>query len=351
MAFWNATVQGMDKFYRIHKENPKRTVVKGVVSGTLPAMLLYALNRNNPDYQELPRWQKDFNWMIPTRGTSLEEETPFIPIPKGFLFGLVYGTMPERVMEWIDTKDPAAFDELLETFSTSVPYPLSAVEAIEGKPEALIPPITAITPLIDIFANRSSFTGTPLVPGYMQRIEEEYQAHPWTSEFSKKMAWALARMGIKASPIKLDHALFGYTGGLGRAVAWAANPLFGGEQPGGSMIDTPGLRAFVVRFPSGQARSIQKFYDRLNELEKRAATARFADRYPGRVEGADKLAFDQEVDLKLFRDLARYLSGIRADIRGVETSDLIAKGKKAEIDELYREMIRTAQDALGAGGR
>jgi len=43
------------------------------------------------------------------------------------------------------------------------------------------------------------------------------------------------------------------------------------------------------------------------------------------------------------------MSSIRADIRDLESSDLTARGKKAEIDELYREMIRTAQDALGAG--
>jgi len=58
------------------------------------------------------------------------------------------------------------------------------------------------------------------------------------------------------------------------------------------------------------------------------------------------LTLEQEVDLKLFRNVARYFSSIRADIRGVETSDLTAQGKKAEIDELYREMIQTAKEAL-----
>ncbi len=117
------------------------------------------------------------------------------------------------------------------------------------------------------------------------------------------------------------------------------------------MVDTPGLRAFAVRFPSGQAQSIQKFYARLNELEKKAATARFSDRYPGRLEGVEGLALEQEADLKLFRNVARYMSSIRADIRDIENSDLSAGGKKAESDELYREMIRTAQDALGVTGK
>ncbi len=117
------------------------------------------------------------------------------------------------------------------------------------------------------------------------------------------------------------------------------------------MVDTPGLGAFAVRFPSGQAQSIRKFYDRLNALEKKAATAKFSDRYPERLEGFEGLALDQEIDLKLFRNVARYFSSIRADIRDLETSNLTARGKKAEIDELYREMIRTAHDALQSGER
>ena len=84
-------------------------------------------------------------------------------------------------------------------------------------------------------------------------------------------------------------------------------------------------------------------------MEKKAATAKFSDRFPGR--GFEGLAFEREADLKLFRNVARYMSSIRADIRDIENSDLSAGGKKAESDELYREMIRTAQDALETTGK
>jgi len=71
----------------------------------------------------------------------------------------------------------------------------------------------------------------------------------------------------------------------------------------------------------------------------------------GNVAGLGVLTLEQGVDLKLFRNVARYMSSIRADIRDVENSDLSARGKKAESDELYREMIRTAHDALGTVGK
>ncbi|MCH8268985.1 MAG: hypothetical protein IH846_15870, partial [Acidobacteria bacterium] len=85
-AFWNAAVQGTDKFARIHKENPGRAMAIGVAGITVPSLILYAINRDDPVYQELPRWQKDFFWLIPTKGTPLEKQTPFIPIPKPFLW-------------------------------------------------------------------------------------------------------------------------------------------------------------------------------------------------------------------------------------------------------------------------
>ena len=122
-AFWNAQVQGADKFVRAHMENSKGTVAKATKAITLPSLMLYALNKDDPEYQDLPRWQKDFFWMVPTKGTALHEKTSFIPIPKPFLWGLVYGTSLERAAEWINEKDPKAFDGYLNSIGQASPFP------------------------------------------------------------------------------------------------------------------------------------------------------------------------------------------------------------------------------------
>jgi len=337
VAFWNATIQGTDKFARAHMENPKGTVAKAVAGVTLPSLLLYTVNRDDPDYQELPRWQKDFFWNVPTQGTPLQDETPFVPIPKPFLWGMFYGTAAERAMEWVDERDPAAFDGLLNSFGqTAAP--------------SMIP--TAAVPVIEWYANRSLFTDRPLVPGYLERLPAQYQAEPWTTEVSKRLSSMFLRAGIPVPPIKLDQAIFGYTGGAGRAATQALNPLLrtGPEPPSPTMADIPGLRAFAVRFPSGQAESVRKLYDRLNELEEKSSAQRFARRYPGRIE-PERLSGSEGSELRLFRLASRRLQSINAEIRRVTTSNMAPDAKRQRIDGLYRQMIEHSKTALGVAER
>ncbi|KKL54800.1 hypothetical protein LCGC14_2261790, partial [marine sediment metagenome] len=299
VAFWNAAVEGTDKFARVHRENPKGTVVKGVVGLTLPSLLLYAINRNDPVYQELPWWRKYFLWNIPTRGTPLEKLTPFISIPKPFLWGVVYSEIPERVMEWIDKKDPSAFDDLL-------------LSLITATLPSMVP--TAVIPIAEMWANRSVFTGRRLEPRYMERVHPQYRAYPHTSEFSKKMAqaiWkisigtALQKINLEVSPIKLDQAIFSTTGGLGRALVKVPDPLLrekgAPEPPSRTLADIPVLRAFATRWPTGQAQSIQKFYDRLEELETKVSSFRYEGKYPGRATGAPDLTPQEDAELKRLR--------------------------------------------------
>jgi hypothetical protein len=332
VAFWNATVQGTDKFARAHIENPKGTVAKAVAGVTLPSLLLYALNRDDEDYQELPRWQKDFFWNIPTDGTPLDDETPFVPIPKRFLWGMLYGTVPERTMEWIDERDPRAFDDLLDSFTqTAAPN--------------IVP--TAAVPVIEWYANRSLFTGRPLVPGYLERLPAHHQAEPWTSEVSKRLSNMFMKAGVPMPPIKLDQAIFGYTGGAGRAATELLDPLLrsGPEPPSSTMADIPGLRAFAIRFPSGQAGSVQQFYERLNELEEKARAQSFARRNPGRIQ-PERPTAAETAELRTMRAAARRLQMMNAEIRRVTTSQLTPDVKRGRIDQLYRRMIGEAQRTL-----
>ena len=345
IAFWNASVEGTDKFARVHIENPKGTLAKATVGITLPSLLLYAINRDDPVYQELPWWRKDFFWNIPTRGTPLEKQTPFIPIPKPFLWGMVYASVPERVMEWVDTKDPAAFDDLLLSLSTAM---------LPG----MIP--TAAIPIAEVWANRSIFTGKRLEPRYMEKVHPKFRAYPHTSEFSKKMAhviWklsigkALQSINMEVSPIKLDQAIFSITGGLGRALVKAPDKLLRDkgepEPPSTTLADIPVLRAFATRWPTGQAQSIQKFYDRLEELETKVSTLRFEGRYPGRAPGAPKLTPQEDAELKRLRTANKRMRRLNQAIRAAYSSDDSPDQKRRQIADYMLQMLEIARETLG----
>lgn len=332
-AFWNAAVQGTDKFARVHLDNPMGTWAKATAGITVPSLLLYAINRNDPVYQELPRWVKDFFWLVPTKGTPLEDKTPFISIPKPFLWGLVYGSAAERVAEWIDKQDPSAFDELLKN--------IGATAAPQFLP-------TGLVPLIETWANKSLYTGQQLEPEYLRRVAREHRAHPWTSAFARDYAQWLKHVGFEVSPIAIDNAIFGYTGGFGRAIVHEVlEPLLyeGPPKPERTAADITFLRGFVTRWPTGQARSVQDFYDRLGELEQKEATARGAKRY--RAFEAEKPTSGERAELRRLRRYAENLQRIDDFIREAHYGrELTPEQKRRRLETLTLRKITLAQRAL-----
>lgn len=338
-AFWNAAVQGTDKFARTHIENPRRAMALGAAGITLPSLLLYAVNRNDPVYQELPPWMKNFFWLIPTRGTPAAKHTPFIPIPKPFLWGLVYGSVPERTMEWIDKRDPQAFDGLLENLSES------------SKP-GFLP--TAAIPFVQAFANRSTFTGRPIESARLRRLPPEFRYESWTTEFSKSMSKALNNAGIDSvggiptSPLMIEQAVFAWTGGAGRAAMEGVSATMARDvpRPSRTAADIPGLRAFALRWPTTQAESVQRFYDRLEDLERRFAGERASQENPDLPEGKP-LSQDELAELYWLRANGRRMASLRSELRRVQESlGTPSQQKRERIDALTNEMLQITREAM-----
>ena len=334
VAFWNASVQGTDRFVQVHRENPKQTIIRGTVGMTIPTVILYALNHDDEDWNELPRWQRDFFWMIPTKGTPLYESTRFIPVPKPFLWGVIYSSGPERILDWIKTKDASAFDGLAKSIK-------------ESSTPNFIP--TGLVSTIEWWANKSMFTGRPVVPQHLENLPAKHQALPWTSEFSKGMAKMFNEVGMEVSPIKLDQAIFSVTAGAGRTVLKATDPLLrdadAPEKPEGTMADIPGLRAFAVRFPTGSAESLQKFYTQLEELDKKHAAQTFARKTPG-VE-VERMTPAEMRARNILRKQRTRLQNLSQAGRRAEASDtLTGPEKRARLDELAERKLDIAQRAL-----
>ena len=336
VAFWNASVQGTDRFIQVHRENPKQTIIRGTVGMTIPTIILYGLNHDDDDWNELPRWQRDFFWMIPTKGTPMYEHTRFIPVPKPFLWGTIYSSSIERIMDWIKTKDASSFDGLVKSIKES---------ALPN----FIP--TGLVSTIEWWANKSMFTGRPVVPQHLENLPAQHQALPWTSEFSKGMAKMFNEVGIEVSPIKLDQAIFGLTAGAGRTVLKATDPLLrdadAPEKPAGTMSDIPGLRAFSVRFPTGSAESLQKFYTKLEELDKKHAAMDFARKTPG--VDVERMTPTEIRARNILRKSRTRLQNLSRAVRQAEASDtLTGAEKRARIDELSERKLDIAQRAMAS---
>lgn len=317
IAFFNAQLQGLDKMVRIFKENPVKSTTKAITGITLPSVLLYQLNKDDPRYQELPQWQKDLFWIIPT-------EKALYRIPKPFELGILFGTLPERIMQWIDTNDPKAFEGLGE-------------RALDGFAPEFLP--TALKPIIESMANYSFFTGRQITSMSDQNVEPYAQYDAYTSDTAKLLGSLL-----NASPKKIDNAIKGYGGGLARygtdildSLLQASGAVEKNVMPKDDFTKLPGIKGFTTRPYTGGSDSLDKFYKELNSLEKQFNTEKRTNK---ELEAPDKL--------KAYRKISSMLSDIRKAEKEITESDkLSAEQKREYLDRLNMAKIDIARKVQG----
>lgn len=322
VAFFNAALQGTDKMARQFKADPAGSSVRALTSITLPSIVLYYINHNNPKYQELPQWQKDFFWIIPVGDT-------FYRIPKPFELGMIFGTLPERALEFVKTNDKKAFDE----------YGANLLEA--GAP-SMIP--TALLPIIEAWANKSMFTNLPIVPQSEQRLPESMQYGAYTSETAK----ALGRL-LDISPRKIDNTIKGYGAGLGGYATKGIDLLLTGSgiskplpKPSTYQPELPMAKAFQVN-DYGQSKSVNDFYNELERLESQYSSVRKRFNIPTgetiRLEDLLNVARQKDIGMDakevekliIYRKVRTELSELRQLTAEVEHNKEMSTAKKKEV--------------------
>jgi hypothetical protein len=333
VAFSNAGIQGIDKFAREAKNNPRRLWPRVVAGITAPSIMLYAMNKDDEEIQELPQWERDLFWIIRLTPNQL------IRVPKNFEVGVAFGSVPERILDWHRTNDPKGFNKSMDSIA-------------EGLLPETIP--TALVPLGENFANKSKFTGRPIVPRGKEDLEPYLQSKDYTSEAAKMIGKAL-----NYSPAKIDNVIFGYTGGLGRLTVDSIDGLleaFGivdlPPQPERTLSDIPGLKAFVPRFPSGSTESIESFYEDYNKAKKVRKSLKELLSRGDKEEAEAYLKKNKEFINKArwgqLRSIHKNLSGQRKRIQVIyKDRKMSPKEKRQKLNIIYIEMTNTAREYLG----
>jgi hypothetical protein len=329
-AFWNARLQGYDKLFQTFKEHPTRSLARSFVGVTLPSALLYLVNRDDDEYWEIPQWQRDLFWLVKVGDT-------WVRVPKPFELGIVFGTVPERIFEWMDNKDPEGLKVALENLAT---------REVAG---TFLPIPTAIMPLAENYFNYSVFLDRPVVPRHLEGVEPREQSTARTSEVAKGLGrW------LNYSPSKIDNVLRGYTGGLGRVGTEAVDAAVratGPEQPPrpaeGLQHRLPGVRGFTVREPGASSESAERFYRRLEESTRAKKTTDLYKR-EGRWEDYDRYADRKEEQLAAHpsrQRVADRISELRGQQRMIEQDpEMGAELKRREIDDIGKMIMELARD-------
>ena len=330
--FYNSALQGVDKFRRALVEDPKGVTARGVAMITVPSILMYAANYGNKDYEEAPPWLKDLFWLIPT----FDKKTPFIRLPKPHLPGMLFGSLPERAMDFARTRDPKAFDGVMESLlKTTLP-------GMGGVPV----PSLAI-PIIEGVTNYSFFRGRPIVPSHLERFPAKYQSQPWTTEIAKETSKMMSAVGVELSPLKIENTLFGITASTGRTIAVGLNPFLRDKDapkpPSMHWGDVPVVRAFAVR-PIVSGVSVQQLYDRLEKLEGMEAAESLSQDHSWI--SAKRMSSAEHREYKLLKDASRRMSDIFTKIRRIESSKQTGDQKRKNIDNLNTKRMKIAVDVM-----
>ncbi len=352
IAFFNANVQGTDKALRAFKNNPLRTTARIAAGITLPSVLLYLHNRDDPDWKEILQWQKDLFWLFKVPGvdndfgpSALFEHTKdatWFRIPKPFGLGTIFGSGAERITEFILSKDASAFDELLESVA-------------RGVTPGIMP--TAMVPFVEQFANKSTFTDRKIIPRSRERLLPEYRYSLYTTESAKALGKLVARIpGLgdtnAASPSIIENYIFAWTGGLGRHVLNTADFFLRKSgavpdpiKPADTLADIPFVRGFIVRFPTAGSESINKFY-KASEKQSQFQRSIKALIVEGEIDEAEKLIGRamSEGQLTQVQGIREALSNASKTVRMIfRNKEMTRDEKRQTIDAIYYQMIEMAK--------
>jgi len=278
IPFFNARLEGLDKFVRTFKDHPGRSTMR-VGLNIVPLALTYWWYRHDDDdYKERPEWQDSFFVLKNAEGE------PVWRIPKSQEWGLIESGI-ERMMDAMYDKDPKAvtrwFEQVLDTANPG------------GLP-------AGVTPMFETLFNYDAFRDRPIVSDALQKLEGPDQYYDYTSKVAKGVAEMLHKVSggkVSLSPAKIDHLANGLSGGLYGKVNAPVDKIASGEY--WTAHDIPGMKG--ITFRKDYTKSVDDFYAKKESLDKSHES--------NKLHGGER-----EEDLDSWRR-CQYVSALLTDIR------------------------------------
>jgi hypothetical protein len=336
VMFLRPAVLSFDRLARglAHDENKGAIAAK---AGTMALMSvgLYLLNRDKPEYQDLPDWDKDANWhfFVPQQDGS----TVHLRYPKIWEIGAM-ASVAERTTGKLLDDDPElgghVADIVRNTFNLN-----------------LMPQIVA--PLYEQATNRNSFTKAPLETPGMENVQPFLRAKPGTSETMKALGMATRELpeGYQVPPARAEALLRGYFN------TWAMYGLmltdsafFGKQLPERRLDEMPVVRRFYEGTPAKHTKYEEMFYDMLGEAERLRGTMRELDDRNQQELADEKEKEPLSTKVGQLGRAQKRLSTINKDMQAVRQSDASREEKRRQLDaltvernELLRKIVKESE--------
>lgn len=298
--FFNDRLQGADRFIRAIKRDPAGYSMRAIALITMPQvlytgyMLFAADEKTRNQYLNLNDYRRSAAMNI-----QFTKDGPFIPIPRAFAPGYVFGALPEFAMIHFFAKDaPALKNFWLHMLGDAVNSLSPSTDWTET-----IPPI--IKSQLESITNFSFFRQQSLFHGDVNKTAPENQYNSTTSETAK----ALGKL-FGYSPTKIDNTVYDmsahigvYAEQLGDYAINTQRRLSGqpvNEKPSKGS-DNPIWGPMMQPAPVGTAsESFQEFHEHSKDLAQQ-------QNRDNEATGKDKADFEQanHQDLALYPTIAR----------------------------------------------
>lgn len=317
IAFFNAAIQGTDKMVREFKAHPGQMLTKTFIGITLPSLVLWYLNKDDPRYQELPQWQKDIFWVIPGKDTLYK-------IPKPFELGILFGTVPERMLQYMYDKEKGRNGPGFKGLGGSI---------MDNLLPSAIP--TGLLPAIEWISNYSFFMGRNIVPLSQSKLPDRQQYGPYTSYLARKVGNA-----FNLSPRKIDNTIQdvgGNLAALGNSLIDQAAGL-SETRPAKRASEMPGVRGFTAT-PYASSDSVQRLRDDFSQQEKLYNEFKMTKQKPEGYDGAKYMKYKAAMDAMN--------NTYRAERKVMESKQLNSAQKRERIDRIKMQQTNIARRALG----
>ncbi len=333
VPFLNARLQGLYKLGRGAAEDPKRFAMVAGATALVSIALLGAYG-DDDDWKKREDWDRDGFWWFKFGGTAFR-------IPKPFEVGAI-AALAERGVELFTNDEFTA-----KRFGSRVMHLLGDNLAMNPIPQA-------VKPLLDIYANKDSFSGRPIESMGMERLKSEYRFNVSTSMVARGASTALNTVtgavgGEALSPVQIDHLVRAYFGWLGTFVVAGADmairPLT--SEPARPQADYLKVvtQGFLRTLPEPGSKYVSAMYDQAKIMEQAYATHRQLLK-EGKVDEAREFAAENK-DLmeryRLIESVKKVQSGINRRIREIEISDMEPSRKREEIRRLRDQADRSAR--------
>jgi hypothetical protein len=294
VPFMNARIQGLDKMRRAAVDSPASAKRLALTVGAVAAAstALYLAYKDDEDFKAREDWDRDTYWWfkLPMTDTAFR-------IPKPFEIGAL-GTLGERIVEQM--VDDKAHGEL---FAERLKFAIEQTFSFDLKPQML-------KPLLELAANRNSFTDRPIETMSMERLSPTERRKAWTSETAIVLSQGFSKIPwdkVQLSPVQVEHLVKGYLGWMGATALAATDTIFRQSgafpvKPAARVEEIPIIGSFIRTTPARQTKYATVFYDQLKEMNETYADIRNY-RMLGETEKAINLARKEKDNLR-FRKYA-----------------------------------------------